>query len=160
MSESLLMIGPETVVSMHYTLTNDAGETLDSSEGQDPLAYLHGAGNIIPGLEDALAGKTTGAKVKASIAPEEGYGVRQEEMIQAIPREMFAAEDIQPGMIFQAEGHMLTVVSVTDAEVTVDGNHPLAGQTLHFDVEIVEVRPASAEELEHGHVHGPGGHQH
>ena len=160
MSESLLMIGPNAVVSMHYTLTNDAGEVLDSSQGQDPLVYLHGVGNIIPGLEDALAGKTSGAKVKASIVPEDGYGIRQEEMIQAIPRDMFSAEDIQPGMVFQAEGHMLTVVSVTDAEVTVDGNHPLAGQTLHFDVEIIEVRPASAEELEHGHVHGAGGHHH
>jgi FKBP-type peptidyl-prolyl cis-trans isomerase SlyD len=154
------MIGPNAVVSMHYTLTNDAGEVLDSSQGQDPLVYLHGVGNIIPGLEDALAGKTSGAKVKASIAPEDGYGIRQEEMIQAIPRDMFSAEDIQPGMVFQAEGHMLTVVSVTDAEVTVDGNHPLAGQTLHFDVEIVEVRDATAEELEHGHVHGAGGHHH
>jgi len=156
----LLIIGPDTVVSMHYTLTNDAGEVLDSSQGQDPLAYLHGAGNIIPGLENALTGKTQGAKLKASIQAEDAYGVRREELIQAIPREMFAAEDIEPGMVFQAEGQLFTVVGVTDAEVTVDGNHPLADQTLHFDVEIVEVRPATEEELEHGHVHGPGGHHH
>ncbi len=159
MSDTLL-IGPDAVVLMHYTLTNDAGEVLDSSAGQEPLAYLHGAGNIIPGLEDALTGKTAGSRLKVSIAPEEGYGLRQDDMIQVIPREMFGAEDIEPGMAFQAEGHILVVTAVNDNEITVDANHPLAGQTLHFDVEITEVRPATDEELAHGHVHGAGGHHH
>lgn len=160
MTATVLMIGPDTVVSMHYTLTNTAGEVLDSSEGQEPLAYLHGAGNIIPGLENALTGKAAGSQLTVTVAPEDGYGPHHAELVQTVPRDMFDADDIQPGMAFRADEHVLVITAVNADEVTVDGNHPLAGQTLHFAVEITEVRPASEEELAHGHVHGAGGHHH
>lgn len=160
-----MQAGDNTVVSFHYTLTNDAGETLDSSAGRDPLAYLHGCGNIIPGLEKELAGKAAGAKLKVSVNPAEGYGLRDESLVQVVPRAAFGgAPDLEPGMQFQAstpEGiRVVTIVKVAGDDITLDGNHPLAGETLHFDVEITEVRAASKEELEHGHVHGPGGHHH
>lgn len=160
MTHSIMMIGPNAVVSFHYTLTNNAGEVLDSSEGSEPLAYLHGAGNIIPGLEDALTGKTAGTSLVVTVDPEDGYGAYQEELVQTVPRHLFDAEDIEPGMAFQAEGQILVVTAVNENEVTIDGNHPLAGQTLNFAVEITEVRAATAEELAHGHVHGAGGHHH
>ncbi|WJW75502.1 peptidylprolyl isomerase [Thiohalobacter sp. IOR34] len=151
------------VVSIHYTLTNPEGETIDSSVGGEPLAYLHGASNIIPGLENALAGKAVGEKLTVTVPPEEGYGESHPEMIQTVPREAFqGVDEIQPGMRFEAESAQgpisVVVTAVTDTEVTVDGNHPLAGVTLTFDVEITDVRDATAEELEHGHVHGPEGH--
>lgn len=160
-----MQIANDKVVTIHYTLTNAAGEVLDSSEGAEPLAYLHGHGNIIPGLENALAGKTAGEKMDVSVAPAEGYGERVAELIQEVSRDLFDTEDdIKPGMQFHAQSdqgpRVVTVVEVTDTVVTIDGNHPLAGETLKFDVEITEVRDATAEELEHGHVHGPGGHHH
>ncbi len=143
------------VVSIHYTLKNDAGEVIDSSAGRASLSYLHGLGNIIPGLEKALEGKTNG---DVSIAPEEAYGERNEALIQAVPRSAFeGVEEIEPGMHFQAQtpagGQILTIVEVQDDQVVVDGNHPLAGETLHFSVEIAEVREATEEELAHGHAH-------
>lgn len=153
------------VASFHYTLTDGSGKVLDSSEGQEPLYYLHGAGNIIPGLEKALEGKTVGDKLNVSVKAAEAYGERNEEMVQKLPSSMFSGVDsIEPGMEFHAETeHGLQVVTVTaveDDEVTIDGNHPLAGVDLTFDVEIAEVRPASDEEISHGHVHGAGGHHH
>jgi FKBP-type peptidyl-prolyl cis-trans isomerase SlyD len=158
-------ITQQRVVTIHYTLTNDAGEVLDSSRGADPLAYLHGAGNIIPGLENALAGKRAGDKLTVRVEPAQGYGERDDRLVQSVPRRAFQGiADIQPGMTFHAEssnGPMrVTVTRVAGDMVTVDGNHPLAGEHLNFDVEVADVRTATDEELSHGHVHGPGGHQH
>lgn len=160
-----MQIAQNSVVAFHYTLTNDAGEVLDSSEGREPLTYLHGAGNIIPGLEKQLEGRTPGDKLQAKVAPEEGYGEVQPQLVQEVPRDAFQGVDsVEPGMQFQAQTQggplMVTVTQVEGDTVTVDGNHPLAGQSLNFDVEIAEVREASEEEVEHGHVHGEGGHEH
>ncbi|MEB3754090.1 peptidylprolyl isomerase [Acinetobacter sp. MD2(2019)] len=151
-------------VSFHYTLTNAEGETLDQSQGE-PLAYLHGAGNIIPGLEKALEGKTVGDKFKVTIPAAEGYGEYNPDLVQEVPAKMFqGVENIEAGMQFQAQTddgvQIVTVKAVEGENVIVDANFPLAGQDLTFDVEIIEVRDASAEELEHGHVHGAGGHHH
>lgn len=161
-----MQIQDNAVVSIHYTLTNEAGDTIDSSEGAEPLAYLHGAANIIPGLENALLGKAAGDKLTVQVAPEEGYGEHVEELVQQVPQEMFQGVDqVEIGMEFHAESNTgqpiaVTVTEVKDGMVTIDANHPLAGVALNFDVEIVEVREATAEELEHGHAHGAGGHQH
>ena len=160
-----MQIAENTVASFHYTLTNDAGEVLDTSRGRDPLVYLHGAGNIVPGLEEAMAGHKAGDSFKVDVAPEDGYGNHHEGLVQDVPRAAFqGVDEIEPGMSFQANTpqgvHSVTVTKVTSDTITVDGNHPLAGQTLHFDVEVTAVRAASAEELQHGHVHGPGGHHH
>ena len=156
-----MQIAQNSVVAFHYTLKNDSGEVLDSSEGRDPLTYMHGSGNIIPGLEKELEGKATGDKLQVAVTPEEGYGEIQEGLVQEVPRDAFqGVEDVQPGMQFQAQTQggplMVTVTQVEGDTVTVDGNHPLAGQNLNFDVEIAEVREASEEEVEHGHVHGEG----
>jgi len=160
-----MKIAHEKVVSIHYTLTNGEGTVLDSSSGGHPLAYLHGFGNIIPGLENALEGKETGDKLSVTVEPEEGYGARDERLVQAVPRGAFkGVTELAPGMQFQAQGpqgtRLVVVTKVAEDVVTVDANHPLAGQTLHFEVEVSEVRDATSEELEHGHVHGPGGHHH
>jgi FKBP-type peptidyl-prolyl cis-trans isomerase SlyD len=160
-----MKISHDKVVSIHYTLTDSAGTVLDSSSGGHPLAYLHGFGNIIPGLENALEGKATGDKLSVTVEPGEGYGERDEGLVQAVPRTAFkGVKELAPGMQFQAQGpqgtRLVVVTQVTADLVTVDANHPLAGQTLHFEVEVSEVRDATSEELEHGHVHGPGGHHH
>jgi FKBP-type peptidyl-prolyl cis-trans isomerase SlyD len=159
-----LMIGKNSVVAINYTLTNDAGEVMDSSEGGDPLTYLHGAHNLIPGLEKQLEGKTAGASFKATIAPADGYGESDPAMIQTLPREMFRGVDnIEVGMGFTAQGPQgqqhIVVTAINGDEVTVDGNHPMAGKTLHFAVEVISVREATAEEIDHGHVHD-GSHHH
>jgi FKBP-type peptidyl-prolyl cis-trans isomerase SlyD len=153
------------VVTMHYTLTDDSGEVLDSSQGSEPLAYLHGHGNIIPGLEKALEGKEVGHKSKVTVAPADGYGEINAEAIFEAPREHFPADvQLAVGQRVYAEGPngqiALTVTKLTDKGAVLDANHPLAGKTLHFDVELVEVRGATQEELSHGHVHGAGGHHH
>lgn len=158
-------IANQRVVYIHYTLTNNAGEVLDSSRGAEPLAYLHGGGNIISGLENALAGKSAGDKLQVKVAAADGYGERDEALVQDVPRGAFQGiGDIQPGMSFTAQsgrGPMRVVVTrVAGDTVTVDGNHPLAGEDLTFDVEVTEVRAATEEEMTHGHVHGPGGHHH
>lgn len=159
-------ISKDSVVSIHYTLTNDQGEVIDSSANAEPLVYLQGAGNIIPGLENALVGKAAGDALTVRVSPEEGYGVVEADLIQQVPREMFQGVDvIEPGMMFQAQDgngyiQQVHVTAVEGELVTIDSNHPLAGQHLNFDVTVVTVRPASAEELSHGHVHGPGGHHH
>lgn len=160
-----MQIAKNIAVQIHYTLKNDAGEVLDSSEGAEPLAYLQGNGNLIPGLEKALEGKRVGDAVNVSIQPADGYGVRDESLIQNVPRSAFEGiPKIEVGMQFQADSNhgprTVTVTKVADDTVTVDGNHPLADQTLHFAVQIVDVREPSKEELSHGHVHGPGGHHH
>lgn len=157
-------IAKDQVVSFHYTLTDDQGNILDQSQGE-PLVYLHGAHNIIPGLERALEGKTTGDQIKVTVEPGEGYGEYQAELVQEVPRERFQGVDqIEPGMQFQAQTDdgisVVVVKSVDDKVVVVDGNHPMAGQTLNFDVTITDVRAATAEELAHGHAHGPDGHHH
>ncbi len=153
-----MQVSENKVVSFHYTLKNDAGEVLDSSRGRDPLTYLHGAGNIIPGLEKALEGKDAGDHVDVSIAPEEAYGNRNDALVQSVPRSAFeGVDEILPGMQFQAQTpngmQILTVMKVEDDVVVVDGNHPLAGETLHFSVDITNVREATEEELAHGHAH-------
>jgi len=161
-----MQIAKDKVVLINYTLKNNAGEVIDSSEGSDPLAYLHGAENIIPGLENALAGKVAGDSLSVTIEPEEAYGVMDESKIQSVPKEMFEdAGEVLVGAQYHAAGpdggHVtITVTEVSDDTVTVDANHPLAGEILNFDVTIMEIRDASPEELEHGHVHGPEGHQH
>lgn len=160
-----MQIAERTVASFHYTLTNDAGEVLDSSEGGQPLTYLHGVGNIVPGLEQAMVGRSVGDRFEVKVAPEDGYGLPNDFMIQTVPRIAFqGVEALEIGMQFQAQtpqGPMSVVISKIDAdEVTVDGNHPLAGQNLNFAIEVTDVRDASLEEVVHGHVHGAGGHHH
>ena len=160
-----MQIAERTVALFNYTLTNAAGDVVDSSDGREPLAYLHGTGNIVPGLEKEMAGKKAGDKFNVVVQPEEGYGMPNPIMIQVVPAAAFQGVDtLEVGMEFQAQtpqGAMSVVVTkVENDEVTVDGNHPLAGQTLHFAIEIMEVRDASLEELAHGHVHGAGGHHH
>lgn len=154
-----LLIGDKLVVSMHYKLTDDEGNVLDSSEGADPMTYLHGADNIIPGLEKALTGKVEGDSMQVKVSPEEGYGEPRPEMIQVVPLSAFqGVESVEAGMTFETqspEGHVqhIIVKAVEDEEVTIDANHPLAGVSLNFDVEIVNVREATEEEIDHGHVH-------
>jgi len=156
---------PGMVVSMHYTLTDDSGDVLDSSRGGEPFSYLHGHSNIIPGLEKALEGTEAGFKSKVTVAPTEGYGEKNPEAIFEAPREHFPPDmKLEIGARVYADGPngpiTLTVVKLTDNGAVLDANHPLAGKTLHFEVEITTVRTATAEELAHGHVHGEGGHQH
>ena len=160
-----MTITQNKVVSMHYTVKNDAGDVIDSSAGKDPLLYMQGHRNIIPGLEAALEGKTAGDKIQASIEPSQGYGEVIEELIQQVPRAAFeGVETLEVGMNFQAQSEQgpvtVVITKVEDEAITVDGNHPLAGQTLHFDVEVVDIREATDEELAHGHAHGAGGHHH
>ncbi|HEY2685281.1 MAG TPA: peptidylprolyl isomerase [Steroidobacteraceae bacterium] len=160
-----MQVSADKVVLIHYTLKDDAGEVIDSSDGGDPLAFIQGHGNLVPGLEKALEGKEQGSKVAVSIPPEEGYGKHDAKLIQRVPkRQLQGAGALQKGMQFQARTEdgvrLFTVTAVVADMVTLDGNHPLADKTLHFDVEVVEVREATEEELEHGHVHGPGGHHH
>ena len=160
-----MQVAKDRIVQIDYTLTGDDGQVLDTSKGREPLAYLHGAGNIIPGLESALEGKSTGEQLNVSVAPDQAYGQRSEQMVQAVPRSAFqGVQDLRPGMQFQANTpvgpRVITVVGVQGDQVTVDANHPLAGQTLNFDVRIVDVRDATEEELSHGHAHGSGGAQH
>jgi len=153
-----MQISNEKVVSIHYTLTNDAGDTIDSSAGGEPLVYLHGAQNIIPGLESALDGKSTGDALKVSIEAADAYGEYNEALTQVVPSEMFqGVENIEAGMQFQAEtseGMQVVRIAAVDGDnITVDGNHPLAGERLHFDVNVEDIREASDEEKEHGHIH-------
>ncbi len=156
-----MKIAENTVVTIDYELKDEDGTVLDSSEGGN-FAYLHGANNIIPGLESALTGKSSGDQISVAVSPEQGYGARDESRLQAVPRDMFPSDtDIEVGMQFHAEGPdgqvlVVTVDSIDDDQVTVDGNHPLAGVNLNFEVNIVDVRGATNEEIDHGHVHAPG----
>ncbi|OYV23324.1 MAG: FKBP-type peptidyl-prolyl cis-trans isomerase SlyD [Methylococcaceae bacterium NSO1] len=158
-----MQVADNMAVSIHYTLTNDDGEVLDSSIGDEALVYLHGVGNIIPGLEKALHGKVAGDKFNVRIAPEDAYGELMEDMIQVISRDMFEGIDnIEVGMQFNADvssgSGVVTVVNIEDDDITIDGNHPLAGLALTFDVEVIDVRAATQEEAAHGHIHGAGCH--
>jgi FKBP-type peptidyl-prolyl cis-trans isomerase SlyD len=156
-----MKIGKDKVAAIHYTLKDNDGKVLDSSTGRDPLYYLHGAGNLIPGMEEGLDGKSTGDKFQLKVAPEKGYGQKDEALLQKLPRSAFGDQRVERGMQFQTnQGQVVTVTHVGLESVTVDGNHPLAGVELNFDVEVMDVRTASADELEHGHVHGPHGHHH
>ncbi len=158
-------ITADRVVTIHYTLKDDSGTVLDSSAGGEPLAYIQGHGNLVSGLEKALEGKQGGHKMAVSIAPADAYGIHDDALIQRVPRRALQGSgEIRKGMQFQARTddgmRMFTVTAIVGDMVTLDGNHPLADKTLHFDVEVVSVREASPEELEHGHVHGAGGHHH
>jgi FKBP-type peptidyl-prolyl cis-trans isomerase SlyD len=162
-----MIIEDHRVVTIHYTLKDASGETLDSSEGRSPLAYIQGIGNLISGLEKQLHGRSAGEKLKAVIAPADAYGEYDDKMCHIVPLSGFqsaAGEELQVGMQVQIDtGDGVTIATVTSIEgedVTLDLNHPLAGTELHFDVEVVGVRAATEEELDHGHAHGEGGHHH
>ena len=156
-----MQVEKNKVVSIHYTLKDNEGNTLDSSEGRDPLNYIHGNGNLIAGMEEGLEGKLKGDKLDLQIPPEKGYGQRNNDLVQEVPRTAFGEQEVKQGMQFSTQdGHTVVVTKVGLEKVTVDANHPLAGKDLNFDVEVVDVREATKEEIEHGHVHGPGGHQH
>ncbi len=154
-----MKIAENCVVAIDYTLTDDDKNELDSSSGREPLRYLHGAQNIIPGLEKALAGKSAGDELEVTVQPEEAYGPVDPGLIQKAPLSAFqGVEEVKPGMQFQAQGpdgqtRIITVREVSGEEVAIDANHPLAGQVLHFAVKVQEVREATKEEVEHGHVH-------
>ena len=159
-----MKITDKKVALIHYTLKNAGGEVLDSSEGHDPLAYLHGAGNIIIGLENALEGKAAGDKLEVSVEAAEAYGEYDESLVQPVPRSQFGEHEVEVGLQFHADTaigpRVVTVTAIDGDDVIIDANHQLAGEDLHFKVEVVEVREATAEELDHGHVHGPEGHEH
>ncbi len=154
-----MQIAKDKVVAIDYTLKDDDGSVLDTSEGKQPLAYLHGNGNIIPGLEKALEGKSAGEELSVRIEPAEAYGERRDELTQVVPREMFQGVDnLEVGMQFQAGGgddggQIVTIAAIEGEQVTVDANHPMAGVALNFDVKVVEVRDATDDEVEHGHAH-------
>lgn len=160
-----MQISKNSVVTINYILKNDQGEVLDESQDNSFL-YMHGAGGIIPGLEKQMEGKSMGDEFSAHIEAADGYGERDDSMVQVVAREMFESDHpIEEGIQFHAEspeGDMLTVtVTKIDGDnITIDGNHPLAGIALNFDIKIAEIREASAEEIEHGHAHGPDGHHH
>jgi len=160
-----MKIGAQAAVTIAYTLTEEDGQVLETSQGGEPLTYLQGQGNIVPGLERALEGKSVGDSVKVSLAPEDAYGTRNEALAQTIPLRQVQVDDkrkIKVGGRYRAwiEGgpHTVLVKAIEKDQVSVDGNHPLAGRTLHFAVDVLAVRSATSEELAHGHVHGPGGH--
>ena len=157
-------IRAQQVVSIEYTLTDDGGKTLDSSQGREPLAYLHGAGNIVPGLEKALDGLDVGADLDVTVPPEEGYGNYEAGLVRNVPVRKLPEGRAQVGQRLQLQGpggaRVFTIKAVRGDYAQLDGNHPLAGQTLHFKIKVVDVRDPTAEELAHGHVHGPGGAHH
>ncbi len=161
-----MQIAANKAVSIDYTLTNDAGDVIDSSAGGAPLVYLHGAGNIIVGLEKALEGKNVGDELSVAIEPEDAYGEYSAELVATLTREMFeGVDELEVGMQFHASApdggmQIVTIRDIDGDDVTVDGNHPLAGQRLNFKVKVVDVREANAEEIAHGHIHGEGGHHH
>jgi len=154
------------VVTLHYRLTLDDGSIADESFGGEPLVYLHGSHNIVPGLERQLEGKEAGAKCDVSVSPEEGYGQYDPTLDQTVPRSAFPADaQLSVGIAFQAQdqnGQPITlwIRQIEGDQITVSPNHPMAGQTLNFSIEVLEVREATPQEKEHGHAHGPGGHDH
>lgn len=160
-----MKVAQDAVVSFHYTLKDEAGAVIDQSDGE-PMAYLHGHGQIVPGLESELTGRLAGEKLQVQVPPAEGYGEYDASLVQKVPRDAFSRiSGLHAGMALQTQtrsgGHASVIVKEIGPKfVTVDGNHSLAGKTLFFDIEIAEVRIASEEELEHQHVHGPGGHHH
>ena len=162
-----MQIAPNTVVTMTYTLTNAEGQVLDQADASHPFVYMQGAHNIIPGLEQALAGKQAGDSAVVTVQPEDAYGEYNEQLTQQVPRQMFGnvpEDQLVVGAQFQAQTNggveIITIADVDGDMITIDANHPLAGETLTFDVKILDVRAATPEEIEHGHAHGPGGHHH
>jgi FKBP-type peptidyl-prolyl cis-trans isomerase SlyD len=160
-----MSIRQDSVVTLHYTLKDAQGEVLDSSASGEPLTYLHGHGQLVPGLERGLEGKGTGEKLNVKVAAAEGYGEYDEKLVERVPRRALkGVGTVKVGMQLRAETEhgprTVTVTRVAGDLVTLDGNHPLAGQSLDFDIEITDVRDATEEELAHGHAHGPGGHHH
>lgn len=160
-----MQIAKDKVATITYTLTDNEGNIIDQAGADNPFAFIHGLGNIIPGLENALVGKTTGDQLTVAIEAADAYGERDDSMIQVLGKEMFeGVDEVKPGMQFHAQTNqgmsVVTVTDVSDDQITIDGNHPLAGMALNFDVSILEVRDASEEELDHGHVHGAGGVDH
>jgi len=154
-------ISQDSVVSIHYTLRDNQGNILDSSSGRDPLQYLHGRGNLIIGMEEGLEGRSMGEQFDLKISAEKGYGLKNDQLIQQVPLSAFGDQPVNTGMQFSTQkGQVVTVTEVGKDTVTVDGNHPLAGVELNFQVEVVNIRTATEEEIAHGHVHGPGGHDH
>jgi len=159
-------ITKDAVVTFHYTLRDDNNKTLDSSIGDEPLSYLHGRSHIVPGLEAELEGHKSGDKLKVSVPPEKGYGPHIPEAVQVVPKsELAAVGELQVGAQLQSrspDGHtvVFTIKEIKGSDVILDANHPLAGQTLHFEIEVTDVRKATKEELSHGHAHGAGGHHH
>lgn len=160
-----MTIQKDKVVTIEYTLKDKDGNIIDESNG-NPLPYLHGYMNLVPGLEKELEGKSAGDKFSTVVPAAEGYGEHDENFVQVVPREMLKGiDDLKVGMHFQAQGpegqtHSVHITNIDGEDITVDGNHPLAGKDLSFDIEVVELRDATAEELDHGHVHGEGGHEH
>jgi FKBP-type peptidyl-prolyl cis-trans isomerase SlyD len=155
----------DKVVTFHYQLTDESGAEVDSSHGREPLAILFGHGAIIPGLETAIAGHVAGDRFNVIVPPEQAYGLRRDNHVQRVPKKYFRdADHLAPGMrtvLRTEDGHRsVTIIKVGSSVVDVDLNHPMAGKTLNFAIELVDVRDATAEELAHGHVHGPGGHHH
>ena len=161
-----MQVAENTIVSIHYTLSEAGGDVIETTEGDAPMSYLHGVGEIISGLEEALDGRSPGDEFSITVPPEDAYGERDESLVQEIPLdEIEHPGSLEVGMQLEAESEddeveLVTVVAIDDESVTIDANHELAGRTLKFDVSVVEVRPATEEELEHGHAHGPGGHEH
>jgi FKBP-type peptidyl-prolyl cis-trans isomerase SlyD len=158
-----MSITQDQVVTLHYTLRDDAGEIIDSSPDGEPLTYLHGHGNLVPGLERELSGKRAGDKLQVMVSPADGYGEYDQQFVQRVPRRALKGlANLRVGMRLKAQtGHgarAVIVTQITGDMVTLDGNHPLAGKNLHFQVEVAGVRAATDAELSHGHVHGPGGH--
>lgn len=155
----------DKVVAFHYTLKNAEGEQMETSRDKAPMTYLHGANNIISGLEKAMEGHAVKDEFSVTVEPEEAYGVRNENNVQRLPlKRLKGVGKVSVGQVLNLQTQkgqvQVTVLKVGRFNVDVDGNHPLAGEQLTFDVEITDIRDASEEELEHGHVHGPGGHQH
>jgi FKBP-type peptidyl-prolyl cis-trans isomerase SlyD len=160
-NQNTMHISQNKVASIHYTLTDNDGKVLDSSAGREPLNYIHGAGNLIPGMEEGMEGKIKGDKFNLKVSPEKGYGVKSDKLMQQVPRSAFGAQPIEIGMQFQTNnGQVVTITKIGLDSITIDGNHPLAGVELNFAVEVLEVRNATPDEISHGHVHGPGGHHH
>ena len=154
-------IADNDVVTFHYTLKGDTDEVIDSSAGGEPLAYLHGHGNIVPGLERELTGKSVGDRLQVRVPAAQGYGEYDRALVQKVPRRALKGiANLRVGLRLQAGHQAVTVKHIAGDMITLDGNHPLAGQDLNFEVEITAVRPATEEELAHGHVHGDGGHHH
>lgn len=164
--DNLTLVAKDTVVSFHYTLKDKGGQVLDSSQGAEPLVYLHGYSQIVRGLEAALLGKTAGSSFEVEVGPTDGYGERREEMVITLPRSQGnLPPDIQVGYVVelvseQGDEIPARVTNLTDSDITLDANHPLAGETLYFSIQLTNVRKATQEEVSHGHVHGPGGHHH
>ena len=159
-----MQVKPQAVVTIDYTLKDDEGKVVDTSSGRKPLTYIHGLGNLVSGLEKALEGKAAGERLDVTLSPEQGYGRRDEKLVRKLPLRKIASKNPRVGERARAQFddgvRMATITAVSGDYATVDGNHPLADKNLHFGVEVVSIREATAEELEHGHAHGPEGHSH